>query len=82
MDDVFDQPLANIKPPKATQKQLNYIGSLIDDLGWHSEYLAEWAAKRKVDLADLDIVTAAQLITALAEEAQREYKPKWGLNRP
>lgn len=49
----------------ASDKQRQYIARLIDDLGWHSEQLAEYAHLTDIDLAALTKSQASQLIDRL-----------------
>lgn len=54
----------------ATPKQRNYIGALIDDLGWHSEQLAMYAHELNVDLVSMSMVQAGALIDGLKRLAE------------
>lgn len=59
-------------PTPASQKQRNYIAQLQDDLGWHSEQLAAYAAEQKVDLAAMTIDQASRLINGLKRLANED----------
>lgn len=50
---------------KATDKQRQYIGVLVDRLGWTSEQIAVYADEQRIDLANLTITTAGVLIDKL-----------------
>lgn len=52
-------------PTPASDKQRTYIAQLQDQLGWHSEQLAAYAAEQKVDLAALTLDQASRLINGM-----------------
>jgi hypothetical protein len=73
--EIFDQPTYGAA--LATTKQVAYIGSLQDDNGWHSEYMAEFAAEHGItDLTAITRDQASVLIEAMKEELERPYEPK------
>ncbi len=51
-----------IVPNPATDKQRRYIGALMDDLDWTSEYMAEFAHQHKIDLVDMSAADAGYFI--------------------
>lgn len=59
-------------PTPASQKQRAYIAQLQDDIGWHSEQLAAYAAEQKVDLATMTIDQASRLINGLRRLANQD----------
>lgn len=59
-------------PTLASDKQRAYIAQLQDDLGWHSEQLAVYAAEQKVDLAAMTIDQASRLINGLKRLANQD----------
>lgn len=67
--EVIDQPAST--PPPATPKQRNYIAALQDDLGWHSEAMAQFAKDQNVDLISMTSAQASALIEAMKQEAER-----------
>lgn len=68
--------------PPASDKQRRYIAGLQDDLGWHSEYMAQFAKEHNIDLLALTSASASYLIeqmkAALDEPAKtvKELKAK------
>lgn len=71
MQTTFDQ----LPAVPATAKQRNYIGALIDDLGWHSEQLAMYAHEQNVDLVDMSMAQASTLIDDLRRQAKGDDEP-------
>jgi hypothetical protein len=71
MQTTFDQ----LPAVPATAKQRNYIGALIDDLGWHSEQLAMYAHEQNVDLVDMSMAQASTLIDDLRRLAKGDDEP-------
>lgn len=65
--------------PPASDKQRRYIGALQDDLGWHSEYMAQFAKEHRIDLVALSKADAGYLIeqmkAALDEPTKVAQKP-------
>lgn len=59
-------------PAAASDKQRQYIAQLVDDLGWHSEQLAVYAAEQKVDLVSMTIDQASRLINGLKRLAKQD----------
>lgn len=65
-------PTHTTTPAMASQKQRAYIAQLVDDIGWHSEQLAAYAAEQKVDLAAMTIDQASRLINGLKRLANQD----------
>lgn len=65
--------------PPATDKQRRYIAGLQDDLGWHSEYMAQFAKEHNIDLVAMTAADASYLIeqmkAALEEPAKTAKEP-------
>lgn len=57
-DASYDQPIS----PPATSKQRGYVAALMDDLGWHSEYMAIFAKGHNIDLFAMTMADASYLI--------------------
>lgn len=58
------QPRRPTEPP-ATPKQRNYIATLQDQLGWHSEQLAAYASQQGVDLVAMSMRQASTFIDGM-----------------
>jgi hypothetical protein len=71
MQATFDQ----LPAVPATAKQRNYIGALIDELGWHSEQLAMYAHEQSVDLVSMSMVQAGALIDGLKQLVKGDDEP-------
>lgn len=56
----------------ATEKQRQYIGRLIDDIGWHSEELAVYAHEQQIDLVAMTKAQASAFIDGLKRLAHPE----------
>lgn len=52
-------------PVPATPKQRNYIATLQDQLGWHSEQLAAYASQQSVDLVAMSMRQASTFIDGM-----------------
>lgn len=59
--------------PPASDKQRRFIAGLQDDLGWHSEYMAQFAQEHKIDLVALSKADASYLIEQM--QAQLTMPP-------
>lgn len=72
----------DVVPIPATDKQRRYIGALMDDLGWSSEYMAEFAHQHKIDLVELSAADAGYFIEQMKAaldapaKAAKELKDK------
>lgn len=59
----------------ATQKQRNYIGTLQDQLGWSSEQMAQYAKEQRIDLVDMNMYEASQIINDLKRQLSETELP-------
>ena len=71
MQVTFDQ----LPAVPATAIQRNYIGALIDELGWHSEQLAMYAHEQSGDLVSMSMVQAGALIDGLKQLVKGDDEP-------
>lgn len=52
-------------PAPASGKQRNYIATLQDELGWHSEQMAVYANEQQIDLVSMTTIDASKLIDSM-----------------
>lgn len=68
VDDAGEiRDIAPDNSPPASDKQRRFIAGLQDDLGWHSEYMAQFAKEQRIDLVAMSKNDASALI----EQMQR-----------
>jgi hypothetical protein len=66
-------PVAGPTPKApATQKQRNYIAMLQDELGWHSEQMAQYAKEQRIDLVEMTSYEASQIINDMKAQLNPE----------